>query len=133
MKKNNPALKPCPFCSGEAHLFHGKDYESVECCNCGAKVFVHDIGEEAQCDAMSQWNNRPIVSVDSVMKNKETVTLEKRVYDVVLKNNARLMGENENLRGALEAILEATQKENVSIPALRFVAYTALKDAEKCK
>ena len=41
--------------------------------------------------------------------------------------NARLMEENENLRGALEVILDATKKEKVSIPALRFVAYTALK------
>ena len=57
----------------------------------------------------------------------ETVTIEKKVYEVVLKNNARLMEENENLRGALEAILDATKKEKVSIPVLRFVAYTALK------
>ena len=65
------------------------------------------------------------------MSEKETVTIEKKVYDVVLKNNARLMEENENLRGALEAILDATKKEKVSIPALRFVAYTALKGDEK--
>lgn len=70
---------------------------------------------------------------DGVMKKKETVTIEKKVYDVVLKNNARLMEENENLRGALEAILDATQKENVNIAVLRFVAYTALKESEKCK
>ena len=61
------------------------------------------------------------------MSEKETVTIEKKVYDVVLKNNARLMEENENLRGALESILDATKKEKVSIPVLRFVAYTALK------
>lgn len=61
------------------------------------------------------------------MSKNETVTIEKKVYDVVLKNNARLMEENENLRGALEAILDSTQKENVSIMALRFVAYAALK------
>ena len=65
------------------------------------------------------------------MSEKETVTIEKKVYDAVLKNNARLMEENENLRGALEAILDATQKEKVSIPALRFVAYTALKGESK--
>lgn len=98
---------------------------------------------------------------DGVMSKKETVTLEKKVYDVVLKRNADLMHEkeeldtenhhlwtdnevlrddlriareeNKNLRGALEAILDATQKETVSIAALRFVAYTALKDVEKCK
>ena len=68
---------------------------------------------------------------EGVMKKKETVTLEKKVYDVVLKNNAQLIEENENLRGALEAILEATKKEKVSIMALRFVAYTALKGENK--
>lgn len=61
------------------------------------------------------------------MSEKETVTIEKKVYDVVLKNNARLIEENENLKGALESILEATKKENVNIMVLRFVAYTALK------
>ena len=65
------------------------------------------------------------------MSEKETVTIEKKVYDAVLKNNARLMEENENLRGALEAILDSTQKEKVSIMALRFVAYTALKGESK--
>ena len=65
------------------------------------------------------------------MSEKETVTIEKKVYDVVLKNNARLIEENENLRGALESILDATKKEKVSIMALRFVAYTALKGENK--
>lgn len=64
------------------------------------------------------------------MSEKEKVTLEKKVYDVLLKNNADLMDENACLRDALNTILDATQKEKVSIPALRFVAYTALKGGE---
>ena len=64
---------------------------------------------------------------DGVMKKKETVTLEKKVYDVLLKLNADLMDENATLRAALEFILEVTKKDNPSIEALRFVAYTALK------
>lgn len=64
---------------------------------------------------------------DGVMKKNETVTLEKKVYDVLLKRNADLMEENARLREALEAILDATQKEKVSIPVLRFIAYTTLK------
>ena len=71
--------------------------------------------------------NGTMNGTEKIMSEKETVTIEKKVYDVVLKNNARLIEENENLRGALEAILDATKKEKVSIPVLRFVAYTALK------
>lgn len=67
---------------------------------------------------------------DGVME-KEKVTLEKRVYDVLLKRNADLMDENACLREALEAILDATQKDDVCIPVLRFVAYTALKGEGK--
>ena len=63
---------------------------------------------------------------DGVMKKKETVTLEKKVYDVLLKRNADLMDENATLRDALEVILEVTKKDNPSIESLRFVAYTAL-------
>ena len=65
------------------------------------------------------------------MSEKEYVTLEKKVYDVLLKLNADLMDENACLRDALNTILDATQKEKVSIPALRFVAYTALKGEGK--
>lgn len=39
---------------------------------------------------------------DGVMEKKETVALEKKVYDVLLKRNADLMDENERLREALE-------------------------------
>ena len=65
------------------------------------------------------------------MSEKEKVTLEKKVYDVLLKLNADLMDENACLRDALNTILDATQKEKVSIPALRFIAYTALKGEGK--
>ena len=37
---------------------------------------------------------------DGVMKKKETVTLEKKVYDVLLKRNADLMDENDRLKKA---------------------------------
>lgn len=35
------------------------------------------------------------------MSEKETVTLEKKVYDVLLKRNADLMDENDRLKKAL--------------------------------
>lgn len=64
---------------------------------------------------------------DGVIEKKKTVTLERNVYDALRKRKADLMDENTNLRAALEVILDATQKDNVCIPALRLVAYTALK------
>ena len=44
-----------------------------------------------------------------------------------MKDGKKLFVENKRLRDALEFILEATKKDNPSIEALRFVAYTALK------
>lgn len=38
---------------------------------------------------------------DGVMKKKETVTFEKKVYDVLLKRNADLMEENDRLKKSL--------------------------------
>lgn len=38
---------------------------------------------------------------DGIMKKKETVTIEKKVYDVLLKRNADLMDENERLKRSL--------------------------------
>lgn len=67
---------------------------------------------------------------DGVMEKKETVTLEKKVYDVLLKRNADLMDENSRLRDALEAILDATRGHCPSISGIRLVSYTALKGEE---
>ena len=127
MKKNKPALKPCPFCGEDVDLYKDNEkgytvYE-VDCINCDTIFKQFD---KTETEAIEHWNSRPIVSGDGLM-----IKLEKRVYDVLLKNNADLMDENDHLREALEAILDATQKEKVSIPALRFVAYTALKGEGK--
>ena len=119
--KNKPALKPCPCCGSAVELSEGYDETDhyicwIECPNCHLSTRLYDSPPSAL------WSSRPIVSGDGVM-----IKLEKRVYDVLLKRNADLMDENARLREALNTILDATQKENVSIPALRFVAYTALK------
>lgn len=118
-------LKPCPFCGAEVELSEGYDETDhyicwIECPNCHVSTRLED------SPPSPLWNSRPIVSGDGLM-----IKLEKRVYDVLLKRNADLMDENARLREALEAILDETQKEKVSIPALRFVAYTALKEEEK--
>jgi hypothetical protein len=107
MKKNKPALKPCPCCGSEVELSEGYDETDhyicwIECPNCHLSTRLCDSPPSAL------WNSRPIVSGDGVM-----IKLEKRVYDVLLKRNADLMDENARLREALEAILDATQKEKV--------------------
>lgn len=48
---------------------------------------------------------------DGVMKKKETVTLEKKVYDVLLKRNADLMDENILFRSALKRIIDRAEIE----------------------
>lgn len=98
MKKNKPALKPCPFCGGKAFL--DSEFFGVYC-NCGAELTFCESDKEAA----EKWNIRPI--------------------------EESLEEENSRLRDALNTILDATQKEKISIPVLRFVAYTALKGEEK--
>lgn len=49
--------------------------------------------------------------------------------DSALREKA-LIDENKRLREALEVILDALQGEKVCIPALRIIAYTALKDKD---
>lgn len=52
-------LKPCPFCGGEARLWHPKEYDitlgSVKCNSCGASTesFTDDDS------AIEAWNKRP--------------------------------------------------------------------------
>lgn len=94
-------LKPCPFCGGNAEIIDDAMGTISRCRCCGAENGNGVYGAEGHKLAVKDWNIRPI--------------------------EESLEEENARLREALEAILDATQKENVSIPVLRFVAYTALK------
>lgn len=53
MKKNKPALKPCPFCGGKA--FWDSEFSGVYC-HCGAEITFCESDKEAA----EKWNSRPI-------------------------------------------------------------------------
>ena len=97
-------VKSCPFCGGkEVKLFKEGSIWVVECLQCLAKV-----GATAEADVLDFWNARPI-------ENELNEKIEK------------LEAENERLREALESILDAAQKDEPCIMAIKVVAYTALK------
>ena len=54
------AIKPCPFCGGEAELLHHTYEWSVRvlCQNCGAIGEVKRGAEEADKAAIEAWNTR---------------------------------------------------------------------------
>ena len=61
MKKNKPALKPCPCCGSEVELSEGYDETDhyicwIECPNCHLSTRLCDSPPSAL------WNSRPIVS-----------------------------------------------------------------------
>ena len=54
-------LKPCPFCGGEAGVFHNDNFCNillwgVECLECGALVWVFP--DQTKQDAIKMWNDR---------------------------------------------------------------------------
>jgi hypothetical protein len=109
MKKNKPALKPCPCCGSEVELSEGYDETDhyicwIECPNCHLSTRLFDSPPSAL------WNSRPIVSGDGVM-----IKLEKRVYDVLLKRNADLMDENDRLKKALFFSIEYLSVQKASL------------------
>ena len=94
-------LKRCPFCGGEAEFNSDEFGEGVCCKSCGATLRNGVYGEEGRKLASADWNARPIEN--------------------------ELEAENTRLREALESILDAAQKDEPCIMAIKVVAYTALK------
>lgn len=103
-------LKHCPFCGGEAQIIRcnsGK-YQCF-CRNCGcAQTMFFDSPEEVP----EEWNARPI---------------ENELNEKI----GKLEAENKRLREALESILDAAQKDEPCIMAIKVVAYTTLKGAKE--
>lgn len=94
-------LKRCPFCGSEAEFNSDEFGEGVCCKSCGASLSNGVYGEEGRKLASADWNSRPIEN--------------------------ELEAENARLREALESILDAAQKDEPCIMAIKTVAYTALK------
>lgn len=65
------ALKPCPFCGGEACYQDGYPYNIVKCISCGARSFTRE-------DAIAAWNTRP--SSSAPVEQREAVA---RMVDVL--------------------------------------------------
>ena len=101
-------LKRCPFCGSEAE-FNSDEFGEGVCCNsCSASLSNGVYGEEGRKLASSDWNARPIG--DKLHEEIENLEAEKK-----------------RLREALESILDAAQKDEPCILAIKVVAYTALK------
>ena len=105
-------LKRCPFCGSEAEFNSDEFGEGVCCKSCGASLSNGVYGEEGRKLASSDWNARPI-------ENELNEKIEK------------LEAENARLREALESILDAAQKDEPCIMAIKVVAYTTLKGENK--
>ena len=105
-------LKSCPFCGSEAEFNSDEFGEGVCCKSCGATMNNGVYGEEGRKLASADWNSRPI-------ENELNEKIEK------------LERENKRLREALESILDAAQKDEPCIIAIKTVAYTALKGENK--
>ena len=98
-------LKRCPFCGNEAEFNSDEFGEGVCCKSCGATLHNGVYGEEGRKLASADWSSRPIEN--------------------------ELEEENARLREALEVILDAAQKDEPCILAIKVVAYTTLKGESK--
>ena len=105
-------LKSCPFCGSEAEFNSDEFGEGVCCKSCGATMRNGVYGECGRKLASSDWNARPI---------------ENELNEKIKK----LERENKRLREALESILDAAQKDEPCIMAIKVVAYTTLKGENK--
>ena len=105
-------LKRCPFCGSEAEFNSDEFGEGVCCESCGASLSNGVYGEKGRKLASADWNARPI---------------EDELHGKIEK----LEAENARLREALESILDAAQKDEPCIMAIKVVAYTTLKGENK--
>ena len=105
-------LKSCPFCGSEAEFNSDEFGEGVCCKSCCATMHNGVYGEEGRKLASADWNNRPI---ENELPGKI----------------GKLESENKRLREALGVILDAAQKDEPCILAIKVVAYTTMKGDEE--
>ena len=101
-------LKRCPFCGGEAKCIEYYGLYHVVCCDC------YTTGRDCPSieTACKAWNSR---SIENELPGKI----------------GKLEAENKRLREALGVILDAAQKDEPCILAIKVVAYTTLKGYEE--
>jgi Lar family restriction alleviation protein len=112
------AIKPCPFCGGEAYfavgkIVDGRDWHYVECVQCGAigpdvKYADHNIAVKS-ANALA-WNTRtPDPHIEALTAEREF--FEEEWVSAVDKLNKAV----EALDGLLEAITATTQHGDRSL------------------
>lgn len=121
-------LKPCPFCGGKPNL---RSYSKsrnwiVFCSKCETETQVY----ESEQEAVKAWNSRPIEDAQEErikhLQKKRVKAIEqnyKNAFDI----QKYALKENSRLRQALEVILDAAQKDEPCVMAIKAVAYMALK------
>lgn len=116
-------VQKCPRC-GKVGVSEYRSEDEMFIFQCGSCGYLSN-DEEAKAlfeDAYNLYRKG--------LREKEScgeILVEKEKWDKIMKDGKKLFVENKRLRDALEFILEATKKDNPSIEALRFIAYTALK------
>ena len=141
-------LKSCPFCGSEAEFNSDEFGEGVCCKSCGAAMHNGVYGECGRKLASADWNARPIEDELNGKIGKleaENARLQRKLNESIEENYKHAwkiqqqaergakfaQKENARLREALEVILDAAQKDEPCILAIKTVAYTALKGDEK--
>ena len=54
----NEKLKPCPFCNGEAFMWHTNHRFFIECSNFNANSHIVEVRAETEQEAIEAWNRR---------------------------------------------------------------------------
>lgn len=122
-------LKPCPFCGGKAYYYYERGNDSIVCEECGAKLTYFDFGD-ANDELVKQWNARPIEEEQGERikhLQKKRVEALGQNYKNAFNIQKYALKENSRLRQALEVILDAAQKDEPCVLAIKAVAYIALK------
>ena len=111
-------LKPCPFCGGTANIAKWQIEFWAYCPHCGAQTELYETEQEVA----KAWNTRQIEDY--------AVKYEPTSYSCRACKNAT-DEEIKRLREALEVILEAAQKDEPCVLAIKAVAYMALKGGKE--
>lgn len=114
------ALLPCPFCGGEADIFHVPDGAHAQCFECEANSSIFDgardgkgrDSEYAHEDAFTAWNTRLTAQSGEGRSFEEMKAEEARIMQDWRWGNLTRLGVANHLRRAGFDIRYATDKAN---------------------